>query len=245
MAWKEARQASSALQEYLQECAKAIPSLEGENIATIFIFMKNLFSNIISAKGGTISGQPSLEQYFDALKGATNCFTDEQAAAFKGTVVAAQKAMAQDENVAFTTEQKTALLQIVSGVNEQCKVTFFKGGNWNRGNSNVNYDGCDGTWIAQKMFQTDANKAERLFERYCKENGLILGYKSYGEYPQCKVECYINHQMVATGTGKGPWGAKKWAMKEAYFWCRKNVKDNHGKYKPANSEPQPLFQTSV
>lgn len=238
MAWREAKESSQHLQEHLQECAKAIDNLENNDILPLFLSMKNLFSNVISAKGGTITGQPSLEQFFDALKGATNCFTDEQATAFKETVIRAQTMLAQNQSVSFTKEQKTQLLQVVNGVNEQCKQSFFKnswgnswgGGNrWNNG-PKPDYTGCDGTWIAQKMFQTNANKAEKLFERYCKENDLTLEYKEHGEYPQCKCECYINGSIVATGTGKGPWGAKKWCMKEAYFWCRKNVKDNHGKY---------------
>lgn len=249
MAWKEARQACSQLEEYVQECAKAVDSLERDNIMTIFIYMKNLFSNIISAKGGTVTGSPSLEQYFDALKGATGCFSDEQASVFKSTVIGAFNEMSQNESARFSKDQKTALLQVVNGVNEQCKHAFFKGrggGNW-RNKGDKNYDGCEGTWIAQRMFMNDANKAEKLFERYCRENSLILGYKEMGDYPDCKCECYINNNLVATGTGKGPWGAKKWAMKEAYFWCRKNVKDNHGVYTsdgqkaPQSAEPVPLF----
>jgi len=93
-----------------------------------------------------------------------------------------------------------------------------------------------GTWIAQKDFKEDANKAEMLFERYCEENSLTLEYKETGEYPRVLVECIINGQVVAKGKGKGPWGAKKWAMQEAYFWCRKNVKDNHVEWNKARGQ---------
>lgn len=232
MAWKEAKEASSQLQEYIQECAKAVDNLERDNILPLFIHLQNLFANIISAKGGTITGQPSLDQYFDALKGATNCFSDEQAAAFKGTVIAAKKMMAADENVKFSVEQKQALLQVTNGVNEQCKAKFFKGwgGKWNNNNNgggNGKVYTSEGTWIAQSCFRKDPNLAEKLFKRYCNENNLDLSFNESGEYPQCKVEVVLNGQVVATGKGKGPWGAKVWAMKEAYFWCRKNVKDNH------------------
>lgn len=150
MAWKEARNSATQLSEYLEECAKAIESLERDNIVPVFLSLKNLFSNIISAKGGTITGQPSLEQYFDALNGATSCFSEEQATAFKNHIVAAKEIIAQDENVTFTTEQKTILLQTANGINEQCKTKFFRGGNswgnnggnrrggWRGGNKNDN-----------------------------------------------------------------------------------------------------------
>jgi len=145
MAWKEARTSSKQLEEYLAECAKAVESLEADNIVPIFLFLKNLFSNIISAKGGTITGQPSLEQYFDALKGATGAFSDVQSKEFKDNVIAAKDVLANNTNAQFTNEQKTVLLSTANAINEQCKSSFLRGGGgWNKGGGNGRRGGWGG-----------------------------------------------------------------------------------------------------
>ena len=45
------------------------------------------------------------------------------------------------------------------------------------------------------------------------ERGALVEYNESGEYPECKVECVIDGNVVGTGTAKGKWTAKKYAIK--------------------------------
>jgi len=93
----------------------------------------------------------------------------------------------------------------------------------------------DGTWISASCFFNHPNIALTLFEKFLAERGALVEYNESGEYPECKVECVIDGNVVGTGTAKGKWTAKKYAIKHAYF-ALKNADKEKGKGE-TKSEP--------
>jgi len=86
-------------------------------------------------------------------------------------------------------------------------------------------EGEDGTWISKTCFFNHPNLALMLFERYMTERGSLVTYKESGEFPKCQVECMVDGVARGTGNSKGMWTAKKYAIKEAYYWCKKQDKE--------------------
>jgi len=80
------------------------------------------------------------------------------------------------------------------------------------------------TWISQSCFFSNPNLALKLFEKFIAEKNAVVTYEESGEWPKCEIKCLVNGEVRGTGTAKGPWGAKKHAIKEAYFWCKNNLK---------------------
>lgn len=101
-----------------------------------------------------------------------------------------------------------------------------------------NKQGEDGTWISASCFFNHPNIALTLFEKFLAERGALVEYRESGEYPECKVECVVDGNVVGTGTAKGKWTAKKYAIKHAYF-AMKNAdkKEDESKEGATKSEP--------
>jgi len=81
------------------------------------------------------------------------------------------------------------------------------------------------TWISASCFSTNPNKALALFEKFLAERGHLVEYKESGEYPKCEVECIVDGVVKGKGEAKGKWGAKKWAIKKAYFALKNEGKE--------------------
>lgn len=129
-----------------------------------------------------------------------------------GSVVLRQLAWGAD----IETAKSTAVLELLKHETLKDKVgtttqqPLFPGKNGNK----------DGTWISKTCFFTHPNKALTLFEKYMTERGSLVSYNESGSFPKCKVECLVDGTVRGTGESKGSWTAKKYAIKEAYFWCK-------------------------
>lgn len=94
----------------------------------------------------------------------------------------------------------------------------------------------DGTWISASCFFNHPNIALTLFEKFLAERGALVEYVESGEYPECKVDCVIDGNVVGTGTSKGKWTAKKYAIKHAYY-ALKNEEKAKGEGETTKTEP--------
>merc|ERR1719499_1718814 len=141
-----------------------------------------------------------------------------------GSVVLRQLAWGTDIEAAKT----TAVLELLKHESLADKVKaaatplFPKKG---EGEGDSNEKSEDGTWISKSCFFNHPNLALMLFERYMTERGSLVTYNESGEFPKCKVECVIDGTVRGTGTSKGMWTAKKFAIKEAYYWCKTQDKE--------------------
>jgi len=146
----------------------------------------------------------------------------------KGSVVLRQVAWGKNQNEAKTKAVKE-ILKHKSIKARSVQQPLFPPQKRKKKKQNKNKNGEDGTWISSSCFFNHPNVALTLFEKFLSERGSLVEYKESGTYPECKVEVIVDGNLTGTGTSKGKWTAKKYAIKQAYFALKNKDKKTDGK----------------